>query len=181
MSTGCITPLYFYTDMYMLDDSVKGFLNSKGAFQVFKSEIIFDIFSTICSHTTNRINQSAEDIFSNKDNVPYDYILALNGAIVDVSLLLNEFLSNHSIMPFSKYFYIYFFYRLFSNKYSCDPYQKVCTLRTNVYFDEEQVLEEIDFVIKEKWFVDENRQLTFFTDKIKNIYHQWYTRIVFNK
>ena len=25
MSTGCVVPLYFYTDIYMLDDSVKGF------------------------------------------------------------------------------------------------------------------------------------------------------------
>ena len=25
METGCIVPLYFYTDLYMLDDSVKGF------------------------------------------------------------------------------------------------------------------------------------------------------------
>jgi oligopeptide transport system substrate-binding protein len=25
METGCLTPLYFYTDTYMIDDSVEGF------------------------------------------------------------------------------------------------------------------------------------------------------------
>ena len=28
MSTGCLTPLYFYTDIYMLDDSVQGFYSN---------------------------------------------------------------------------------------------------------------------------------------------------------
>lgn len=28
METGCITPLYYYTDLYMLDDSVKGFYSN---------------------------------------------------------------------------------------------------------------------------------------------------------
>ncbi len=35
MSTGCITPLYFYTDMYMLDDSVKGFFSNPLGYKYF--------------------------------------------------------------------------------------------------------------------------------------------------
>lgn len=35
MSTGCLTPLYFYTDIYMLDDSVAGLLLQPSGLQVF--------------------------------------------------------------------------------------------------------------------------------------------------
>jgi len=35
MSTGCITPVYFYTDIYMLDNSVKGFYSSPLGFKYF--------------------------------------------------------------------------------------------------------------------------------------------------
>lgn len=35
MSTGCITPLYFYTDLYMVDDSVEGFFSTPLGFKYF--------------------------------------------------------------------------------------------------------------------------------------------------
>lgn len=35
MSTGCIVPLYFYTDLYMIDDSVKGFFSNPLGFKYF--------------------------------------------------------------------------------------------------------------------------------------------------
>ncbi len=35
MSTGCICPLYFYTDMYMLDDSVRGFFSNPLGYKYF--------------------------------------------------------------------------------------------------------------------------------------------------
>ena len=35
MSTGCIVPLYFYTDIYMLDDSVKGFFSNPLGYKYF--------------------------------------------------------------------------------------------------------------------------------------------------
>ena len=35
MQTGCITPLYFYTDIYMLDDSVKGFYSNPRGYKYF--------------------------------------------------------------------------------------------------------------------------------------------------
>ncbi len=35
MSTGCITPLYFYTDIYMLDDSVQGFYSNPLGYKYF--------------------------------------------------------------------------------------------------------------------------------------------------
>ncbi len=35
MDTGCITPLYFYTDLYMLDDEVKGFYSNPLGYKYF--------------------------------------------------------------------------------------------------------------------------------------------------
>ena len=35
MQTGCITPLYFYTDIYMIDDSVKGFYSNPLGYKYF--------------------------------------------------------------------------------------------------------------------------------------------------
>ena len=35
METGCIVPLYFYTDLYMLDDSVHGFYSNPLGFKYF--------------------------------------------------------------------------------------------------------------------------------------------------
>ena len=35
MSTGCITPIYFYTDIFMLDDSVEGFFTSPLGYKYF--------------------------------------------------------------------------------------------------------------------------------------------------
>ena len=35
MNSGCISPLYFYTDMYMLDDSVKGFFSNPLGYKYF--------------------------------------------------------------------------------------------------------------------------------------------------
>ncbi|MDD6188216.1 MAG: peptide ABC transporter substrate-binding protein [Clostridiales bacterium] len=35
MDTGCISPLYFYTDIYMLDDSVKGFFSNPLGYKYF--------------------------------------------------------------------------------------------------------------------------------------------------
>ena len=35
MATGCITPLYFYTDIYMIDDSVQGFFSNPLGYKYF--------------------------------------------------------------------------------------------------------------------------------------------------
>jgi len=35
MATGCVVPLYFYTDIYMLDDSVEGFYSNPLGYKYF--------------------------------------------------------------------------------------------------------------------------------------------------
>ncbi|MDD7386294.1 MAG: ABC transporter substrate-binding protein, partial [Firmicutes bacterium] len=40
MSTGCIVPLYFYTDIYMLDDSVEGFFSNPLGYKYFQKTTV---------------------------------------------------------------------------------------------------------------------------------------------
>ena len=40
MATGCITPLYFYTDIYMIDDSVQGFFSNPLGYKYFMNTTI---------------------------------------------------------------------------------------------------------------------------------------------
>lgn len=49
MATGCIVPIFFYTDLYMLDDSVKGFYSNPLGYKYF-------MYSTIEGSTTNTID-----------------------------------------------------------------------------------------------------------------------------
>ena len=35
MSTGCIVPLYFYTDLFMIDDSINGFFTNPLGYKYF--------------------------------------------------------------------------------------------------------------------------------------------------
>ncbi|MBQ8201267.1 MAG: peptide ABC transporter substrate-binding protein [Clostridia bacterium] len=40
MATGCITPLYFYTDIYMIDDSVQGFFSNPLGYKYFMNTTV---------------------------------------------------------------------------------------------------------------------------------------------
>ena len=40
MDTGCIVPLYFYTDLYMIDDSVKGFFSNPLGYKYFMNATV---------------------------------------------------------------------------------------------------------------------------------------------
>ena len=151
------------------DDSTRKFFGSKSGFQVYKSETVFDIFSTICLKTTNRINDSVQSLFSSPGNVPYAFILALNNAIVEVSVFLNKFIERKSIDAYSKYFYIYFFYYIFINMYSFDMQNRQCIKKTGIVFDEERLHKDMKLATEKRWFKDEYRQLSFFTSKVKEL------------
>ena len=42
MSTGCITPIYYYTDIYMISDNVKGFFSNPLGYKYFMYTSIVD-------------------------------------------------------------------------------------------------------------------------------------------
>ena len=48
MATGCIVPLYFYTDLYMLDDSVEGFFSIPLGYKFFSNTTLTQIGRASC-------------------------------------------------------------------------------------------------------------------------------------
>ena len=40
MANGCVCPLYFYTDLYMVDDSVEGFFTNPLGYKYFMNATI---------------------------------------------------------------------------------------------------------------------------------------------
>ncbi len=53
MATGCITPLYYYTDLYMIDDSVKGFYSTPLGYKHF-------MYSTVDGANSINVGLSSE-------------------------------------------------------------------------------------------------------------------------
>ena len=76
MATGCIVPLYFYTDLYMLDDSVEGFYSIPLGYKFF-------------SNTT--VNGSNESISVCLSSEPDTLDPALNSAVDGATMCVNMF------------------------------------------------------------------------------------------
>ena len=76
MATGCIVPLYFYTDLYMLDDSVEGFFSIPLGYKYF-------------SGTT--VNGSSDTIAVCLSSEPDTLDPALNSAVDGATMCVNMF------------------------------------------------------------------------------------------
>ena len=76
MDTGCIVPLYFYTDLYMLDDSVEGFFGNPLGYKYF-------------SKTT--VNGSGDSISVCLASEPDTLDPALNSAVDGATMTANMF------------------------------------------------------------------------------------------
>lgn len=133
-----------------------------------KNEIIFDIFSTLFSHTTNKINKEVTSLFE-KDN-PDNFIYKLNSILIECSRELNIHLLKNEINYInSKYFYIYLYCYVFFNNYEIDKGNLILTKQSpgeKIIIDSFPDCREI---LEKKWFVGENRQLDFFVSKIGEI------------
>ena len=76
MSTGCIVPLYFYTDLYMVDDSVEGFFSIPLGYKFF-------------ANTT--VNGSGDSIAVCLSSEPDTLDPALNSAVDGATMCANMF------------------------------------------------------------------------------------------
>ena len=75
MATGCIVPLYYYTDLYMVDDSVKGFFSNPLGYKYF-------MYTTVEGKTTLDVCLSSE---------PDTIDPALNSAVDGATMLAHLF------------------------------------------------------------------------------------------
>ena len=156
------------TSVYENKEYAKYFKENK--YNYIKSEIVFDIFSTLIKNTTNKINEAVDEIFKEGYNGKRnDYVLNLNEAIINCFKKLNSFLYENKVEGISsKYYYIYLFCIVFKNYYIITPekfYIKKILSPTLV----DKSMLDIEKFNKEKWFKDENRQIGFFIEKIKSL------------
>ena len=135
---------------------------------VVKKEVVFDAFSLVMSQKSNKINSVMQGLCKNKEKDEYQQILFdIGSAIISTFELLNEYLVQKEVdFISSKYLYLYLFYIKFRNKYEINfEMNKLYEVKGKIYIDE--------FFIKRmdelNWFKGENRQLTFFNEKIEKI------------
>ena len=76
MSTGCIVPLYFYTDLYMIDESVTGFFSNPLGYKYFMN---------------SKVNGSGETISVCLSSEPDTLDPALNSAVDGATMLAHLF------------------------------------------------------------------------------------------
>ncbi len=116
---------------------------------IFSSEIVFDAFSTIIRKTSNEINKAMIIAWGKGEN----YIFELGNKILAKFKLLNNFIVKNKLCCInSKYFYLFLFYIF----YCFDSANEIC-------------VKTIESIADKKWFVGDNRQLSFFKSKIASI------------
>lgn len=134
-----------------------------------KGELFFDVYSTILIGKSNKVNAVVKAIFDNDFITNRDeFILDLNDAIYQCTSILNNMLESMDILNISsRYIYLYMFYYVFYKNYLLDTENYVIKRRESIVnYDH---FPNYKIMMEEKWFVDHNRQLSFFENKIKDI------------
>ena len=132
--------------------------------------IAFEIYSTILCHTPNKIVEAVDLLYKNHDNEQVSqFVNKLNRIIVEAVDVAVDELKRKNIEPVeSKYHSLYILAGIIFSKFDIDV--KNLTLNktefnTKVYY----ACLNIERHKKNKWFVDENRQVGFFNIKIENL------------
>ena len=157
---------YLYReDIKKIDSKEEVFKKIKN---VIKPEIIFDAFSLVFSKKSNRINSVIYELCNDKECREYENIIFSVGKAILYSLKsLNEIIYNHKLdFINSRYMYLYLFYIKFRNNYILDKNQLIISKITGKIYVDDDFINKIN---KENWFRGENRQLTFFSDRIEDI------------
>lgn len=129
----------------------------------------FEIYSTIICHSPNHIVKAVDLIYSpeNEQDRIDAFILQLNTIIIDAVHEACEEIGTASVTE-SKYHSLYILAGTIFSRYIIDA--EDLTIKKTELNEE---IREICFDIKkqnaERWFVDENRQVTFFNAKIKEL------------
>lgn len=150
--------------------------------KIFENESIgFEIYSLFLKGTTNKISSSIDDLFNDEkyelDNNIYNkreiFILKLNDIILEYigrTIEILENLEKKELKPNnSKYHSLYILCGNILSDYIIDSSNliiKKISQNTRIYEKSNNLKLQLD----EKWFVDENRQLKFFSKKIQELY-----------
>lgn len=148
----------------------------KGAVKYYDNDTIgFEIYSTLLCHSSNKIVKAIDSVFKEhpgEDDQINAFISTLNGIIIEAVEAaiecIKEDWADKEYVIVSKYHSLYILVGIVFSCYIIDVQALEIT--------ETQINEEIlDLCMdlarheKEKWFVDEKRQMGFFVEKIKEL------------
>lgn len=138
-------------------------------------DVAFEILSTIICYTSNKIVKAVDDIFSiehnsqNKTELTSEFINKINYIIIEaIDKAISEIEKSQVTISGSKYHSLYIIAGLIFSKYSIDL-ERLEIIEKEINND---ILEQtLNFKVQmdKKWFIDENRQLGFFSRKIKEL------------
>lgn len=149
---------------------------TEGTVKYYDNDTIgFEIYSTLLCHSSNKIVKAIDSVFKEhpgQDDQINAFIAALNGIIMEAVETAIEYIEEACVDEeyaiVSKYHSLYILAGVVFSRYIID----VQTLEiTETDFNEEILDLCMDLARheREKWFVDEKRQLSFFIEKINEL------------
>lgn len=133
--------------------------------------ISFELYSSIISLSSNRIVKAVDLLYSNnhtKRDISI-FVKKLNEIIIQTINYLIDYLSHRNITLIeSKYHSLYIITGLILSKYDIDAEKLKIESIEKIEEIENECL-DINRHIKEKWFLDENRQVGFFAKKLAEL------------
>ncbi len=133
--------------------------------------IAFEIYSTLLSHSPNKIVQAVDTLYKNGENITKisKFLCELNHIILlSIDDAVRELQRQRYSMSDSKYHSLYVLAGIIWSRYDIDLKNLMINeipLNEKIY-DESLNLEKH---IREKWFVDEKRQISFFNIKLEEL------------
>lgn len=130
--------------------------------------IAFELYSSIISLSSNRIIKAVDMLYAEghkKDDISI-FVKKLNEVIIEtINWLVSYLCDNDKNLIESKYHSLYLITGLIMARYDIDAESLTISKITKKNEIEAECL-DVDRHIKEKWFLDENRQVGFFAKKL---------------
>lgn len=134
--------------------------------------VSFEIFSTLLYYTSNKIVKVVDRIFKNKNGNKEKitiFINKLNEIVINaINIAIEEIEDSEYDISNSKYHALYIVAGIIFSRYNID----VDSLSIiEIEINEKIIDKSLDFKyqIENNWFIDENRQMSFFNKKIKEL------------
>lgn len=136
--------------------------------------IAFEIYSTILSNSSNKIVKTVDSLFQekNKKGEITDFVKKINDAILEsIDIAINRIEQMDCKVIRSKYHSLYIVAGIVFARYEIDV-EKLKIMEKEANQRMLAYCLDLDKHVKEKWFVDENRQMGFFNEKILELVEQ---------
>lgn len=162
---GC-NKIFRFSAFKKLDKPIE-FVDEKKFYE--NDTIGFEIYSTIVCCSSNQIVKAIDLVYSkqhSKERIN-QFVLELNNIIVEAVREVSKEVTNGCVAE-SKYHSLYILAGIIFSRYIINAHDLTITL-TEVNEDIWKLCLDLKRHNEEKWFVDENRQMSFFNSKVKEL------------